>query len=189
MLEGKIYPLGPCSADGEIHPIIKRSRSFASDLHEDFLPVHNSQISDELRKHFEYENYEGEKVVDVKYLPVDELPRGSYIEKGYFLIDDVRRYESNESSLWDVFYDKLSPVVYAAMLDKELRFGQNKPKLDVECEEYDATEPNASDYMYYAYPNYMSREYEASVIRDVVDMLEDYGLPSGTKYVALEIEG
>lgn len=186
-LDGKFYPLGPYDNKGKIHPIISRSASFASKLYRDFYVINDVEISDELRKEFEYSNWKEEKVCEVKYLPLLELPGGSFIQTGYFLINDVKQYELDQDYDFDGFYDRLTPEVYAAKLQHEITFGKNQPQKDEEDEEY--TEPNASDYMYYAYPDYHSEEYEADIIRQVIHMLDEYGLPEKAELVVLETEG
>lgn len=181
----KIYPLGPYSSKGKLCSALCRSSSFASDLYEDFLYIKDSQISDELRNEFEYESYNGTKEIKVKYLPVKDLPTDSYISTGYFLISDVEAYENDRYS-FEGFYDKLTPQVYATKLENQLKFGPNKPKTDDFGSTY--TEHDASDYMFYAYPNYESREYEAFVLRNFTGCLEDYDLKDA-EYVILETEG
>ena len=187
---GKIYPLGPYDCNGKLKDVVSRSRSFASDLHESFDFVDENMISDELRKEFEYEDWNGNKKVDVKYLPLKELPYGDFISKGYFLIDSVREYEKGEDDFEnDLEYDKVDPVVYAAMVKNEIVFGKPSPKKDIEGGEMEVH--GASDYMYYAYPNYSGKEYEAFVIRQVAEMLGEFNrnLPEGYEVVILETEG
>ena len=77
---------------------------------------------------------------------------------------------------------KKSPFV-----TKKVYFGKNKPKKD--CAGIEYTEPNASDYMYYAYPDYHSKEYEAFILRELAEALRDYNMPKDVKYVILETEG
>ena len=55
--DGKIYPWGPYNANGKLEPMVSRSRSFASDLHEEFYAVSDKEVSEELRKEFEYEDW------------------------------------------------------------------------------------------------------------------------------------
>ena len=186
MLDGKIYPLGPYDCDGKLRPIVEKSRSFASNLHDYFYCVRDEQISDELRKDFEYEGWSGEKRVDVRYLPISNLPKGSFVKRGYFLISDVRQYERDDCD-FDGFFDMLPPQVYAAKLQNELLLGKNQPKEDEEDEDFSGR--SASNYMYYAYPDYNSREYEAHMIREAVENLKDYRYPDDRVFVALETEG
>lgn len=185
--DNKIYPYGPFMFDGRIKPIIEKSRSFASNLYQDFSVIKNEQISDELRTLFEYENYQGEKKIEVKYLPINELPSTDYIKKGYFPIENVQIWEESEYD--DFFYDMISPLIYAEKLKKEVTFGKNQPKKDIEGEEY--TELNASDYMYYAAPQYNSKEYESFLLSQAVDSMYDYEFFSdeNVKMVILETEG
>ena len=190
---GKFYPLGPFTTHYELKPVITRSRSFASNLYEDFNIIDPTNLSPDLREQFEYENYKGEKICNVKYLPINKLPSKSYIKKGYYLIRDIRRYEKEKQEhgdyfYFDGFYDVLSPEIYAAKLQYELKFGKNQlKKNNKNCYEY--AEPNASDYMYYAYPDYYSKEYESFLLREAVDMLADYCDCENIEYVVLETEG
>ena len=188
-LNNKIYPLGPYSATGKMKPVVEKSRSYASDLHEDFNYVSDAMISDELRKEFEYEDYEEKKVMPkLKYLPISEMTSRSFIDTGYFLIDDVSRYEET-GDYEDLKYNRISPTVYAAMAANEKSFGAPEKKYDIEGEELEVH--SARDYMFYAYPNYFSKEYEADVIRTVAYMLgdDDSNLPKGYELVAIETEG
>ena len=180
MLNGKIYPWGPYDAHGNLHAIISRSKSFASDLHHDFHRIRESEISSELRKEFE----DDWKKVDIKYLSLNALPKNSFIKTGYFLINEV---QAHESDYFDGFSNVLSPEIYAAKLQNELMLGKNQPKEDDKGYEY--AEYNASDYMYYAYPDYGSKEYESHIIQAAIDMLPTYDLPPGAESVVLETEG
>ena len=184
---GIIYPYGPYNCNGELKPIIERSRSFASDLHNDFIYVPDACISAELRKEFEYENYLGVKQIDVKYLNFEDLTNEDYIKKGYFLIDDVQAWEQGGDD--SLFCSMITPQIYAEKMRNELTFGKNQPKKDEDGEEY--TEPNASDYMYYAACDCTSKEYEAFLIREVVNMLYDYDFfhEGNKRIVILETEG
>lgn len=183
---GKIYPWGPYTADGELKPIISKSRSFASDLHAYFHYVSEEEMSDELRKEFEYEDWNGNKRIEVKYISENELPIGSYIKTGYFLIKNVQAYEKNEyGGNFEGFYDVISPEVYAAKVQHEMMFGKNQPKKDDEGYEY--TEPNASDYMYYAYPDYRTKEYESCILRQTIESLRTY--EDDVEFIVLETEG
>ena len=184
---GKIYPYGPFDCQGKIKPVIYKSRSFASNLYTNFWVVKENQITDELRNLFEYEDWNGDKKIEVKYLHIDELPSGDYIKKGYFLINDVQAWEqSGDDSL---FCNTISSLMYAEKLKKEITFGKNQPKKDEYGEEY--IEPNASDYMYYAVPQYDSEEYESWLLKEAVNMLYDYDFfkDDNKKIVILETEG
>ena len=186
--EGKIYPLGPYTANGKRRDVVSRSRSFASDLHEDFYVIRDEMISDELRKDYEYETYEGEKEMPrLKYLRVSELPKESYIRKGYFLIRDVVLYEEGDGDSDELFYDRISPSVYAGMMKNEITFGKPADEYDAEGEKIERH--SAGDYMYYAYPNYFSKEYEAEMLRVTAGMLDEYDLPKGSELVVIEDEG
>ena len=185
----KIYPLGPYSANGKLKTAVCKSRSFASDLHDDLDYVSDDMISDELRKEFEYTDYNGEKVMpDLRYMKVSDLKASTPVRRGYFLIKDVMRFEENHGD-FDGFYDVLSPEVYAAKAHNEMIFGKPLPEKDIEGEEYQPT--CAADYMYYAFVDYTSKEYESFIIREVAEMLDDYDsdLPKDRELVVIETEG
>lgn len=190
--DDKIYPLGPYNSLGKLNAVIEVSRSSASDLHNDLIYIAATQITDELRKEFQYRDWNGDpQIPPLKWLPVDDLPKGDFIQKDYFLIEDVRTYEEADDN-WDVtfdlFYNRLTPTVYAQMAANEVRFGKPKPKLD--CEGNPMEVHSASDYMYYAYPDYNSREYEAFMLRHAADVLHPFkGLPEGSELVIIETEG
>ena len=152
--KGKIYPLGPYDCFGNLRPVLNRSRRFASDLYEDFISVSEAEISEELRKEFESEDWNGKKVVPVKYLPIKDLPIGDYIKKGYVLISEVIENEASEDN-FDGFSTVISPTVYAAKLDHEMKFGKNPTETDEFGNAYH--EPNASEYMYYMWPDYLCK--------------------------------
>lgn len=179
----KIYPLGPYDFDGNFIPVISKSRTYASDLHQMFDNLFEYEISDELRKEFKYENYE--RITSIKYLNVKDLPTESYITQGYFLIKDVEAYNKNMN--FEGFYDIISPEIYAVKLQHEILFGKNQPIKDDEGYEY--IEPNASDYMYYMYPDYDSKEYESFLLKTYLEPYQNYIYNDEIEYVILETEG
>ena len=183
--EDKIKPFGPYDANGNLKYIIEKSRSFASDLHEDFYEVKKEQITEELRKQFSYKEWDGKEKLEVKYLPIENLTTKSYLKKGYFLIDDVQAWEQGGDD--SLFCGMITPEVYAEKMRNELTFGKNQPKEDEYGNKY--TESNASDYMYYAAIDYNSKEYEAEQLHNAAAILESYDMPEGSKLVALEVEG
>ena len=185
--EGKLYPLGPYDAFGNMKEALEKSRSFASELYEDFNYVPKEMVSDELRAVYEYKDYKGEKTMpdSLSYMKISELPKGSFIKKGYFLIEEVKLYESDDEALYfDGFSEMISPTVYTAMAQNEKMFGKPTP----EKNEFDEEIPvySASDYMYYAYPDYKSKEYEAMILRTFAESLDSYSkLPKGYELVAI----
>ena len=181
--ENRIKPYAPYNIKGQFYSVLEKSRSFASDLHNLFYEVKPDQITDELRKEFEYEDWNGEKRIDVKWLPLNELPRGDYIKRGYFLIDDIRRYEEGESS-FDLFYDWLTPDIYARMLQNSQFVNDKNDDEDIH---------DISEYSYYAYVDHESIEYESYIIREFINTFDPWEtglkLPKGSELVVLETEG
>lgn len=182
---GLVKPLGPFDCNNNFKPIIERSRSFASNLHEDFKILSNDMISQELREKFEYEDWQGNKQIEIKFLPFSDLTKDSYIIKGYFPIDDIQAWEQGGDD--SLFYSVINAHAYNELMKKELIFGKNQPEKDEEG--YSFTKLNASDYAYDAIPNYYSKEYEAELIRQVASILFDYELSEKYELVILETEG
>ena len=188
----KVYPLGLYDCFGNIHPVIEKSRSFASDLYKRFYNMTEENVSDEFKKTFSYKGYDEEEpqldLLYFSYCPVDELTNGDYIKKGYFLIDEVKEYlESKDPS---VFYEYLSPEVYAGKLQSELQFGAPETAVDEFGYEY---KPHAArEYMYFAYPDYDSEEYEADILRYVMEMVAPdwmHVIPKDSKPVIILSQG
>ena len=86
----KIYPIGPFDARGNIHSALTRSRSFASNLHDEFYYINEKSVTDELIDALGYA-WEGEekKFEHGKFLPLNELPNGSFINDGKVSLGDV----------------------------------------------------------------------------------------------------
>lgn len=191
--EGKIYPLGHFDSFGNLHPVLTKSRSFASKLWERFDRVTLEETTEELKKHFPSgdnfweEPSEKENPPWVFWLPLDELPVGSYIKKGYFLQDEISEYERDPSS-FDGFWNMLTPAEYARKMESELKFGVPKPKKDVEG--YELPVYSCGEYSFYMYPDYDSAEYEAYEIRNAANVYEFlHDLPKGSELIALQTNG
>ena len=150
--EGKYYPLGSYNSFGTLCPVLKRTENYASNLYSRFSKMKEDAISYDLKKEFE--------VQEIRYLPIDELPLGSYIKSGYFLIDEVKKFEEEKDEFFE-FSEYLLPRFYAAKLQNEIMFGfKNTENLK---------KRSVSDYMFYTYPDYRSEEFEARVIYTAVD--------------------
>lgn len=184
--DNKIYPLGPYSCDWKINEVLSRSRSFASDLHNDFKNIPSEMISSELRRDFEYEDFNGKKTVDVKYLEIDKMPDDNFIKSGYFLIEDICSYIKDKDTE-DIFYEHLDPEVYTMKLQNELKFGKPKTKYDAEGNPF----PNyfCEDYAYFAYPDYNCKEYESFIIKQQAYIYEYTNAVKDAEIVILETEG
>lgn len=181
-----IFPLGPFDMNGVMHPALSKSRSFASDLHNDFYCILEKNVSDELTNALGYVWQEGEEKTfrNGKYLPLSELSGGNFIKDGYFLISDVEHYlETGETE----FYDYIPKEVYAARLQNEITFGP--PLKETDEFDQDVTPRSCRDYMYFAYPDVNSKEYESWIIRNAVEMLEFSDRPKDSVLVIIETEG
>jgi len=195
--DDKIYPLGPFDYKGKYRYVLSISRSFASDLHDEFWSIKEEMITDELMNAFESHYYLDEhedhkkqlleNMKTLKWCALKDLPKGSYIKKGYFLIEDISSYEKNEDT-WDLFYDRLTPTEYTLRFENEIKFGPPKPYKD--CDGYDITPHSVADYAYYAYPDCACAEYEAFILRQAAEMLNEYNdIPDDAEVVVIDSEG
>lgn len=181
----KIRPLGPFNHKGEYRDVFYTSRSFTTDLKEDFYPIKWEQMTDELHKEFSFKSPNDEMFQFFEYLPLSELPNGEYIKRGYFLREQVNAYLEDEDT---TFYNVLTPEQYAFKLENELKFGPPKPKKDCEGEEY--IEPSCADYVYFSYPEYQSKEFEAYILRFIASTLvNSWELEDGEQIVVIKTEG
>lgn len=165
---GLISILGPYDTWGKLKHILCMSRSFSSDLHNDFRRVSKNEVDDKVIKNFTYKNYRDEEVFELKMCEFKDLPDDNYIKTGFFLIEDVEQYLKTEDS-YDLFYDKLDPTVYAAKSRNEVIFGVPEPEKDIEGNEFPVH--SCGEYMWFAYPDYHSKEYEVWQIKQAVSML------------------
>lgn len=199
--DGKLYPLGPFDYKGDYKNVLSKSRSFASALHERFTPIDSAEdrkslISEELfkvktgwegeeEKEYAEEFFNGEGYWMWSYLPIEDLPEGDYIKRGYVLIDQIEEYEKDEG-YFEGFYPVLTPQIYAKKLENELKFGRPKPKKD--CEGNEIEEHSVSEFSYYAWVDRESEEYEAYKIREALYLLRTwYNIENGDEelYVLL----
>ena len=192
--DGKFYPFGPFDYEGDYKDVLSKSRSFASDLHEEFIDIRSAEdrkalVSEELLKTIHngldeeecQKFYEGDNDFYWSYLHIDELPKGDYIKKGYVLIEDIERCEDPDA-YFEGFYDVLSPDMYARKLENELKFGRPRPQKDCEGEEY--TPHSVADYSFYMWVDNTSKEYDAYIIRRALGyMREMYELDHGDEEI------
>ena len=157
-------------------------------IHERFYNLSDDDASDELKERFPYCFKEkGQYDTGMMILEADALPKGSFIKRGYYLIEDVSQYLSEDEGYFDGFYDKLEPEIYAAKLLNESKVGPPQPQKD--CEGNDYTPHAASDYMYFAYCDYESEEYEAHLLRSAMDAYEYADILKDAEIVILMTQG
>ena len=161
--DNKIYPFGPFNCFGKYVPVLERTRSFASDLYQSFHTVSKDVISDEFIQKV-YNLKDGEtyqlEYIPVSYEYIKDLGDDNFIKTGYFLKEDVEEYFKNGKDPEGLFYSRIDPVIYAELVKDEAIYGYRE-----QDENSDRVVYNASDYMYFAYPDYLSREYEISCIK------------------------
>lgn len=190
--DGKIYPYGPFNVNDKekIRCIMDYSRSFDYDFSELFDIIPEKMYSDKFLEQESFKSYIDEKYcVNPKYLRFSDLPDGSYIKTGYFLIDQVRSYlEDGEPE----FYDVLDPLTYNGMVAAELQFGPPTEKTDEWGNTY--TPKSVREYMYFAYPDYTCPEFRAfklrTILNSIIDFEDQYGKFKDQKeFVVIETEG
>lgn len=191
--DGKIFPLGLYDNNRNIYPVFTKSRSFASELYEDFSEIPDDMISDSLRKDFPEYSSDKELRQYFEYLEAEKLGSAEFTKRGYFLISDIEEYQKTGDSE-DLFYDYIDENLYGLRLANELKFGEPKPVKDEFGEEY--TPHACKDYAYFAYNDYNSREYEVALLKNAIETYEhesreglDYKRNSAIHYVIILTEG
>lgn len=165
----KVHALGPFNDKGELRSIFWRSASSASDLSEAFTIVQVSDMDDYLKDKFTHKLYNNKTIESNLFmLDYDKLPNNDYIKRGYYLIEDVEKYEKDNDTD-ELFYDTVSPTVYAEMLKYEIMFGKPAPEKD--CEGYEYNPKTASDYMWFAYPEYFCEGYESHLCKTYMETI------------------
>ena len=183
--ENKFYPIGPFNHKGDFIPIISRSRSFASNWHDDFSIIKDNEKSQELEDVLPPDE-------TIKFYKFNENENDNFMRRGYYLIKDVVAYEQ-EPYWWDAgdwFYNSMTPLEYAEKLQKEMLYNLKPIPVDVDEESELEYSSCAADYMYYSYPDFNSVEYEKFLVNAIRTSLIGYStLPKGAEVVVLETEG
>lgn len=192
--EHKIVPIGQFDEAGRIYPVYCRSGSFASDLHDEFDIISPKAYSEEFLKYFPHAD--DSRAGLVKCLRLRNLPKGDFIKRGYYLIDDIQTYESDpEHDAEDLFYTSLTPTAYAERMRNAERFKLETDKaahpLDEDKNEDEEEEHPLSNFAYYAYPDYHCKEWESHIIQLAFSAYDDehYGKYDADDYVVIETEG
>lgn len=168
--ENKFYPLGPYDHQHIYHPVISKSASFASDLYEDFHDIPFEKTSKELFKELAKEDWNGKKDVWAKYMYLSDLPKGDGLIKGYVPVSDIQQYLKDEDP-GCVKYSLLTPEQYAIKASLEIKNGPPSIQKDEEGEEFENIP--AKDYVYFAFFDEDSEEYESKQLREAA-MMFDY---------------
>ena len=199
--DGKLYPLYPFTSDGKWTDVISHSRTYDTRLHDNFYSVNIDMLSDEFKnkiiKNLSNDNRDANEYINdtipyLKWLPIDELPKGEFVKRGYFLISDVETYEKDieeggDGSGLDIFYDNLNIVAYNARLKNAMMLGDDC----IKDENGDIIQHSIKDYMYYAYPDYWCKEYYSFVLRRAASECEylDIVYKNGGEIVVIDWEG
>lgn len=189
----KFTTVAPYDADGKPMCLLWKSRSFASDLHEDFNPICSKEMEDRLKSFSCFvpssmtdEDYDN-GYYKVKYMPYNEFQLSEPFRKGYVLTDDVISYSNDVGcDFSDYARDILTPEQYAAfahsyMTAKKTRIVYDPANdEDIEC--------TPSDYMLFNWVDYDGRQYEQWCITNIISSL-DISPDKGYELVILETEG
>lgn len=176
MSKGKIYPHGMYDGDGNIHPVLRVSRGFASNLHEDFINIPEDMVSCELRTQFaQYSD-------TVKYHTLSGLGSDDYIRRGYCLKSDILKYMQSDNDYWskvmdDLVRNMIPENIFAMKALNEIN------------QHGSGNEHPCSEYQYFCFPDHTCREYEVSVLTRVAAMFDLAYWDQDTKIVILETEG
>lgn len=149
--DGKLHAYGPFDKFNNIRPMLEKSRSFISDLYQDFIKVPIDKMDDYLYQHFTYKNpyKENERCAYLYYLPADELPGTDYIKRGYFTAEDITDYLTTGEPYFSDYYNETE---YSLKLSTAVK-NDDKEEID-----------RLKKYTYFSYPEYECKEYESYVM-------------------------
>ena len=184
----KIYPYGPYTSTKKdnLSCVMNYSRSFDDNFSDFFDEIPRDMYSSELMTDRNFkEAFEENYCPNPKYCRIANLPASDFIKSGYFLIEDVTNYMTNKDS--EVFLERVDPIAYNGMVASELKFGKPERKMDDFGEEY--TPYSASDYMFFAYPDYNCVEYRAFLLKQFLNSMEEFEDTTNKEFVVLETEG
>lgn len=158
-----------------LRSIYWRSGSFMPEsFSSEFITVNEDDCSDELKEAFTFKNWDNTNEFSevLGYITLDDLNKmdDDFVKTGYFLAEDVSKYEKNKEIIFDdeIFYDRLSPVVYANMCTKQIKTHTEK-----DCDGYEYTVHGFEDYMFYAYPDYDSKEYLIHELKIIMNSYQE----------------
>ena len=203
--DNKIFPVGPYDYQGKLRYIIKRSRSYVTDINELFYNIPKNAYSDELIHALTGGKCDREEYLKYsvdQYLPVSELPDGNFIQTGYFLISDVDRYlkakdenERNDLAWSRLFVKSMSEAAYAAKLQNELMFENHKETSNhaikgedryADIDDEERFSYSCKDYMYFSYPDVFCKEYDAFLLREALNSyIYDIKIPEGSEWIII----
>jgi len=186
--DNKIYPYGPYTSTKKenLSCVMSYSRSFDNDFSDFFDEIPRNMYSSKLMADSNFKGaVEEEYCHNPKYCRISDLPASDFIKSGYFLIEDVTNYLNNKDP--EVFLERVDPIVYNGMVASELKFGKPERKTDDVGEEY--TPYSASDYMFFAYPDYNCVEYRAFILKQFLNNMAEFEDTKDKEFVVLETEG
>jgi hypothetical protein len=156
----KLHAYGPYDCKGNLCPILEKSRSFISDLPDDFWNASIEMLDEELTKKFVYKGYNDRLETSLRFLPINELPTTDFIKKGYFLKDEVIEHIAHPD---EEFYptESYSVEEYAAKAASIISNFNGINKDEVE---------DLQRFYFYCYPDYNSCEFESFILRHTVSV-------------------
>lgn len=216
--DGILYPMGPFSRKGKLECLLWKSRSYASDLHEDFLLADEKEVSDELyetllndsaieeckKANIPYTEEEIETLAnyyggDKKNVPAKELKtyREALIEKN----DQIRYLPLDklpEGSIVKEGYVRYSEIeradedgIYDVISPHEYA---ERLKTAIALGDIPKVDdegnpfPRLSEYVYHKWIETDSREYESYLLRMMAENFRDYEVQED-EIVIIETEG
>lgn len=175
--DNKIYPLGIYDCFNKIHPVYSHTRSMGNGLYDYFWDLPKEKCSIELKEALGLNLDEDESFgqLGVRYLTLDEMSDGNFLNTGYYLIEDIKRFLKNK----DIYElgEYLTNDEYLMKLENEIKFGEVYNDKDEEEYIY-----NCRDYHQFSYIDYNSENYISHIIRSIAEQYEYVDCISKNKY-------
>lgn len=178
--DSKYHAYGPFDKDHKLRPVLEKSRSFISNIYEDFIKLPIEEMDEFLKKHFTYNgrSLSSEERIEssLYYLPVSKLPGTNFVKRGYYTTEDIVDYLANGEPYFSEYYEENE---YAIRLSVAFKNG--------DTEELD----RLKKFSYFCYPDYESKEYESFVFHHFLSFqgpFDDYHIKESIKTGGEELE-
>ena len=152
----KFHAFGPFDKDNKLRPILVKSRSFISDLYQEFYPVRIEDMDEFVEIMFTHSSIYGNTdglVTDLKWLPVSDLPGTDFMKTGYFLTEEIMDYILTKEPCFSEHYEMIE---YSILLEAAVK---NNNTEEIE---------RLKKYSFFSYPDYDSAEFESYILNHAI---------------------
>lgn len=178
--DGKYHAYGPFDKDHKLRPVLEKSRSFISNLYEDFIKITIDEMDDFLKEQFSYMGgfLSSQDILhsSLYYLPTSDLPGTDFIKRGYFTTEDITDYLTSREPYFSKYY---SETEYSILLSTAFKNGDT------------AVMDELKNFSYFCYPDYNCKEYESFLLHQFLSFqgpFDEYHIKNSVKESGEELD-